>query len=103
MFFEVSSNFLYDEEKSKAELATLGHEMKNLRTELREHRINAVKGSSKSVDPNQKGRQNATRFCIYCHKKGHTPHWYRKQIRDEQLKKIKNERTAEKRVTVTQD
>ena len=40
--FQVSSNFLNDEEQTKAELATLGQEMKNLRTELQEHRVNVM-------------------------------------------------------------
>ena len=101
--FQVSSNFLNDEEQTKAELASLGQEMKNLRTELQEHRVNIVEGNSKPVDPNQKGRQNATRFCNYCCTNGHTPSWCRKKVRDEELKKIENERTAEKRVTFTRD
>ena len=71
--FQVSSNFLNDEEQTKAQLATLGQEMKNLRSELQEHRVNAVEGNSRTVDPNQKGRQNATRFCNYCCTNGHTP------------------------------
>ena len=101
--FQVSSNFLNDEEQTKAQLATLGQEMKNLRSELQEHRVNAVEGSSRTVDPNQKGRQNATRFCNYCRTSGHTPSWCRKKIRDEELKRIENERTTEKKVTFTQD
>ena len=101
--FQVSSNFLNDEEQTKAQLATLGQEMKNLRSELQEHRVNAVEGSSRTADPNQKGRQNATRFCKYCRTNRHTPSWCRKKIRDEELKRIENERTAEKRVTFTQD
>ena len=40
--FQVSSNFLNDEEQTKAPMATLGQEMKNLRSELQEHRVNAV-------------------------------------------------------------
>ena len=84
-------------------MATLGQEMMNLRSELQEHRVNAVEGKSRTVDPNQKGRQNATRFCNYCRTNGHTPSWCRKKIRDEELKRIENERTAEKRVTFTQD
>ena len=84
-------------------MATLGQEMKNLRSELQEHRVNAVQGNSRTVDPNQKGRQNATRFCIYCRTNGHTPSWCRKKMRDEELKRIENERTAEKKVTFTQD
>ena len=78
-------------------MATLGQEMKNLRSELQEHRVNAVEGNSRTLDPNQKGRQNATRFCNYCRTNGHTPSWCRKKIRDEELKRIENERTAEKK------
>ena len=52
--FQVSSNFLNDEEQTKAQMATLGQEMKNLRSELLEHRVNAVEGNSRTVDPNQK-------------------------------------------------
>ena len=84
-------------------MATLGQEMKNLRSKLQEHRVKAVEGSSRTVDPNQKGRQNATRFCNYCRTNGHTQSWCRQKIRDEELKRIENERTAEKKVTFTQD
>ena len=101
--FQVSSNFLNDEEQTKAQIATLGQEMKNLRSELQEHRVKAVEGNSRTADPNQKGRQNATRFCNYCRTNGHTPSWCRKKIRDEELKRIENERTAEKKVTFTPD
>ena len=101
--FQVSSKFLNDEEQTKAQMATLGQERKNLRSELQEHRINALEGNSRTVDPNQKGRQNATGFCNYCRTNGHTPSWCRKKIRDEELKPIENERTAEKKITFTQD
>ena len=52
--FQVSSNFLNDEEQAKAQLATFGQEMKNLRSELQEHRVNVVEGSPRIVDPNKK-------------------------------------------------
>ena len=100
--FQVSNNFLNNEEQTKAQLATLGQEMKNLRSELQEHLVNAVEGNSRTADPNQKGRQIATRFCNYCRTNGHTPSWCRKKIRDEEMKRSENERTAEKRVTFTQ-
>ena len=100
---QVSSNFFNDQVQTKAQMATLGQEMKNLRSELQEHRVNAVEGTSRTADPNQKGRQNETRFCNYCRTNGHTPSWCRKKIRDEELKRMENERTAEKRVTFTQD
>ena len=101
--FQVSSNFLNDVEQTKAQMATLGQEMKKLRPELQEHRVNAVEGNHRTVDSNQKWRQNATRFCNYCRTNGHTPNLCRKKIRDEELKRMQNKRTAEKNVTFTQD
>ena len=101
--FQVSSKFLNDEEQTKAQMVTLGQEMKNLRSELQEHRVNAVERKSRTVDPNQKGRQSPTRFCNYCRTNGHTPSWCRKNIRDGELKRIEKERTVEKKVTFTQD
>ena len=35
--YQVSSNFLNDEEKTKVQLASLGQEMKNLRSEIQDH------------------------------------------------------------------
>ena len=67
--FQVSSNFLNDEEQTEAQMATLGQEMKNLRSELQEHRVNAVGGSSRRVDPNQKGRQCYTFLQLLPHKR----------------------------------
>ena len=101
--FQVSSNFLKDEEQTTAQIATLGQEMKNLRSEKQEHRVNAVEKNSRTVDANQKGRQNATRFCICCRTSGHTPSWCRKKVGEEELKRIENERTAERKVMFTQD
>ena len=101
--YQVSTSFLNDEEQNKAQMASLGQELKNLRTELKEHRVNALEGNQRSVDPNQKGRQNANRFCGYCQTNGHTPNYCRKKMRDEEIKKLQNEATAEKKVTFTQD
>ena len=84
-------------------MASLGQELKNLRIELKEHRVNALEGNQRPVDPNQKGRQNATRFCGYCRTNGHTPIYCRKKMLDEGIKKLQNEATAEKKVTFTQD
>ena len=101
VLFQVSSNFLNDEERTKAQMPTFSQETKNLQSELQEHRVNAVEGNSRTVDAIQKRRQNAARFCNYCRTNGHTPIWCRKKIRDEELKRIEIERTAEKRVTFT--
>ena len=101
--YQVSTSFLNDEEHNKAQIDSLGQELKNLRTELKQHRINALEGNQRPIDPNQKARQNATRFCGYCRTNGHTPSCCRKKIRDEEVKKLQNEATAEKKVTFTQD
>ena len=50
--FQVSSNFLNEETQTRAQMATLGQEMKNLRSELQEHRVNAVEGTTRAVNPN---------------------------------------------------
>ena len=81
--FQVSSNFLNTEKQTKAQMATLGQEMKNLQWEIQEHRVNAVEEKSRTIDPNQKRRQNATRFDNYCRTNGHIPSWCRKKIRDQ--------------------
>ena len=101
--YQVSNSFLNDEEQNKAQMASLRQEVKNLRTELKEHRINASEGNHESLDPNQKGRQNATRFCGYCKTNGHAPNYCRKKTRDEEVKKLQSEATVEKKVTFTHD
>ena len=53
--YQVLTIFLIDEEQNKLQMASLGQEFKNLRTELREHRVNAVERNQKPIDPNQKG------------------------------------------------
>ena len=45
-------------------MATLGREMKKLRLELQEHRVNAVEGNSGTVDPNQKDDRMQHDFVI---------------------------------------
>ena len=72
--YQVCSTFLNDEEQTKVQLASLGQEMKNLRSELQEHRVNALE-NPRQPDPNKKGRQNATRFCNYCRVNGDTQNW----------------------------
>ena len=61
--------------------------MKNLRSELQEHRVNALE-NPRQPDPNQKGRQNATRFCNYCRSNGHTQNWCRRRMRDEEIRRV---------------
>ena len=94
VMIQVSSNFLHDFEQIKTELATLSQEMRNLRIELQEHRVNAMKENSRPWPPIQKGKQKPVRFSNYCHKNGHTPKWCRKKMRDEEMRKIQYEMSS---------
>ena len=94
LILEVSSTFLSHEAHTKAELATLGQEIKNLRWELKEYHVNAVAITSRTFHPDQQGRPKLTRFCNYCHKKGHTLKWCHKKMRDEEVRKIKNDMSS---------
>ena len=100
--YQVSSNFFNDEAQNKVQLASLGQEMKNLRFELQEHRVNALE-NPRLPDTNQKGRQNTTRFSNYCRTNWQTPNMCRKKIRDEEIKKVQDGMMAEKHVTFTND
>ena len=52
LILEVSSTFLSHEAQTKAELATLGQEIQNLRSELKEYHVNAVAVTSRIFHPN---------------------------------------------------
>ena len=90
LILEVPSSFLSHEAQTKAELATLGQEIRNLRSDLKEYHVNAVAMTSRTFHSDQQGRQKLIRFCNYCHKNGHTLNWCRKKMRDEEVRKIRN-------------
>ena len=94
LILEVSSTFLSHEAQTKAELATLGQEIKSLRSELKEYHVNVVAVTSRIFHLNQQGRQKTTRSCNYCHKNGHTLNWCRKKMRDEEVRKIRNDMSS---------
>ena len=95
--YQVSSNFLHDEEQTKVQLASLGQEMKNLRSELQEHRVNALE-NSRQPPLNQKDQHNATRFCNYCRINGHTQNWCRTRMRDEELRRVQYDMSPKRNV-----
>ena len=99
LILEVSSTFLSHEAQTKAELATLRQEIKNLRSELKEYHVNAVAVTSRTFHPNQQERQKTTRFCDYCHKNGHTLNWCRKRMRDEEVRKIRNDVSSKRKIS----
>ena len=95
--YQVSSNFLNDEEQTKFQLASLGQEMKNLRSELQEHRVNALE-NSRQPGSNQRGRQNDTKFCSYCRINGHTQNWCRRRMRDEEIRRVQYDMSLQRNV-----
>ena len=96
LILEVSPTSLAHEAQTRAELATFGQEIKSLRSELKEHHVNAVAVTSRTFHPNQQGRQKTTRFCNYCHKNGHTLNWCREKMRDEEVRKIRNDMSSKR-------
>ena len=87
LLLEIFSTFLSYEEQTKAELASLGQEIENLRSELREYHVNAIAVSCRTFRHGQQGRKRTTRFCDYCRKNGHTLNWCRKKMPDEEVRK----------------
>ena len=67
LILELSSTFVLHEEQTKAELATLAQEIKNLRSELKDYHVNAVVVTPRTFQPDQQERQKPARFCQYCH------------------------------------
>ena len=100
---QVSSKFLQDVEQIKTQLATLGQEMRNLRVELQEHRVIAMEGISRARAITRKGKHKTVPFCNYCHKIGHPPNWCRKEMRDEQIRKVRYEMSSTRNHVPTQD
>ena len=90
----ISSKFLIDEQQTKAQMAT--------RLELKEIRVIALQGISRSVDRNQKRRENPVQFWNFCRMNGHSLSCCRKNIRDEKFKYIGNKKTAGSKVIFTQ-
>ena len=99
LILEVSSTFLSHEAQTKAEMATLGQEIKNLRSQLKEYHVNAVAVTSRTFHPDQQGRQKLTRFCNYCHKNGHTLNWCRKKMREEEVRIIRNDMSSKRNIS----
>ena len=103
LILEVSSTFLSHEAQTKAELAKLGQEIKNLQSELKEYHVNAVAITSRTFHPDQQARQKLTRFCNYCHKNGHTLNWCRKKMRDEEVRKIRKDMSSKRNIGPTKN
>ena len=69
VMLQVSSIFLHVVEHIKNELVRKRQEMRNLRTELQEHRVICMEGNFRPWAPTQKANQKTVRFCNSCQKK----------------------------------
>ena len=98
VLLEVRSNFLHVVEQIRNELATMRQEMRNLRTEVEEHRVNCMERNFRPWAPTQKGNQKTVRFCNYCLKNGHTPIWCRKQMRDKERRRVQHDMSFNKNI-----
>ena len=103
LILEVSSTFLSHEAQTKAELATLGQQIRKLRSDLKEYHVNAVAMTSRTFHSDQQGRQKLTRFCNYCHKNGHSLDWCRKKMRDEEVRKIRKDMSSKRKISPTKN
>ena len=103
LILEVTTTFLKYEEQVKANLATLGQEKKNLRSELRESNINAIAVSCRTFHHGQQGRQKTTRFCDCCPKNGHTLKWCRRKMRDEKVRKTRLDMSSKNKISPLQN
>ena len=99
LILEVSSTFLSYEAQTKAELATLGQEIENFRSDLKVYHVNTVAVISRTFCPDQQGRQRPPRFCKYCHKNGQTLNWCRRKMRDEEVRKIRNDMSSKRKIS----
>ena len=85
--------------KPKQNWHHLDRRIKNLRSELKENHVNAVPKTSWTFHPHQQGRQKLTRFCNYCHKNGHTLNWCPKTMRDEEVRRIRNDMSSKRKIS----
>ena len=72
--------------------------MKNVQTEPQKRRVNAVEGNAGTVDPNKKRMAKCDTISQLPSYDRTYPKLVPQKIRDEELKRIENERSAEKKV-----
>ena len=99
LILEAFSTFLSHEAQTKAKLATIGQEIRNLPSNLIEYHVNAVALTSRTFHSDQQGRQKLSRFCNYCHKNGHTLNWCRRNMRDEEVRQKSNDMSSKRKIS----
>ena len=105
LIYSVSSEFVpnsTNEQNSK--LDSLEKQVRELSTLLKEQQVNALnQANTRTNDVNKKSRQNATRFCHYCRRNGHTLQYCRIKAFDDERKRQYNRENQQKKPTFTND
>ena len=103
--YSVRSEFVpnsTNEQNSK--LDSLEKQVRELSTLLKEQQVNALnQANTRTNDVNNKSRQNATRFCHYCRRNGHTLQYCRTKAFDDERKRQYNRENQQKKPTFTND
>ena len=98
LIYSVSSEFVpnsTNEQNSK--LDSLEKQVRELSTLLKEQQVNALnQANTRTNDVNNKSRQNATRFCHYCRRNGHTLQYCRTKAFDDERKRQYNRENQQK-------
>ena len=101
--YTVTSALTSGESHTDPIIQEMRDDIKGIKLQIKENNTNTINAVEKTADPNATGRRMATRFCSYCRTNGHTPNWCRKKMRDEEVKRVQNDRQAERKVTFTHD
>ena len=103
LVYSVSTEFVpnaANEQNSK--LDSLEKQVQELSTLLKEQQVNALnQANTRRNDVNKKSRQNATRFCHYCRRNGHTLQYCRTKALDDERKRQYNRDNQQKKPTFT--
>ena len=99
----ISSELVVDATTDQnTKLHSLEQKIKEITTLIREQQVNRV-NQSNSRPVEDKSRQNITRFCSYCRKKGHTLMYCRTKDHDDDIKTQHTPKKQERRTAFTHD
>ena len=105
LIYSVSSEFVPNSTNDQnSKLDSLEKQVRELSTLLKEQQVNTLNQvNTRTNDMNNKSRQNATRFCHYCRRNGHTLQYCRTKTFDDERKRQYNRENQQKKPTYTDD
>ena len=85
-------------------LHSLEQQIKELTALFKEQQVNQItQSNSRPGNPDNKSRQNMTRFCPYCRRNGHTLMYCRTKAYDDENKRQQTRNNQERRTVFTHD